>query len=135
VSNPEYPAAFKGVVAVGAIDENDERTVFTNYGPWLDACAPGLEVHSTFVDWQSPTAQSDVRRSFEGYAVWSGTSFSTPAVAAEIAVRRSPGGWRQFLWFLRPRNAREAADRVVNDPDAKRVAGLGTVVKPVSYPH
>ncbi len=136
VSNPEYPAAFKGVVAVGAIDRNGKKTHFTNYGPWLDVCAPGESVHSTFVDWRSrKKGPSDDKRSFEGYAVWSGTSFSTPAVAAAIAVRRSPGGWRQFLWFLRPRNARQAADRIINDPDARRVPSLGTVVNPEPYPH
>jgi subtilisin family serine protease len=128
VNNPEFPAAFKGVVGVGAIDSHDVKAFFSNFGSWVDVCAPGVDVHSTFVDWASPVSRPD--QSFDGYAQWSGTSFSAPAVAAEIAVCRSPGGWRQFLWFLRPRNARRAADAVVNDPEASRLPGLGTVVKP-----
>lgn len=134
VSVPEYPAAFKGVVGVGALGPDKKRADFSNFGPWVDACAPGVDVHSTFVDWRPPhSAGAADESSFDGYARWSGTSFSTPAVAATIAVRRSPGGWRQFLWFLRPRNARLAADALLNDPGNTRLPGLGAVVKPVSY--
>ena len=136
VSVQEYPGAFKGVVGVGALGLDEKKADFSNFGAWVDACAPGVDVHSTFVDWRPPpSAGAAHESSFDGYARWSGTSFSTPAVAATIAVRRSPGGWRQFLWFLRPRNARLAADALLNDPDNTRLPGLGAVVKPVSYAH
>lgn len=121
-----YPAALNGVIGVGSLKaHSDERAHFSNHGDWVNASAPGVEVHSTFVDWPEPH--------FEGFATWSGTSFSAPAVAAAIATRRSPGGWRQYLWFLRPRNARDAADRLLHEPRATRVRGLGTVVRPRLY--
>lgn len=122
----EFPAALTTVIGVGAIKtENDEPAAFTNFGEWVDASAPGVEIHSTFVRWTNPR--------FEGFARWSGTSFSTPMVAAAIATRMSPGSWRQYLWFLRPRSAREAADRLLHDPALPRRRGLGVIVRPRSY--
>jgi thermitase len=122
---PEFPAALNSVIGVGAIDDAGQPADFTSRGDWVNAAAPGVDVHSTFVDWPQPR--------FDGFARWSGTSFAAPAVAAAIATRRSPGGWRQYLWFLRPRNARDAADRVLHNPSADRLRGLGTIVRPPSY--
>lgn len=122
----EFPAALNTVVGVGAVKADaDERADFSCYGEWVDVSAPGVDIHSTFVDWSHPR--------FEGFATWSGTSFSTPMVAAAIATRKSPGGWRQLLWFLKPRTVRAAADRLIHDPHLPRVRGMGTVVRPKSY--
>lgn len=46
-SSPSYPAAYDHVIAVAAIDENDQRTLWlpfqgSNYGNWVDICAPGI---------------------------------------------------------------------------------------------
>ena len=122
----EFPAALTGVIGVGAVKtRSNEPTGFTNFGEWVNASAPGEEIHSTFVTWpDSP---------FQGFAKWSGTSFSTPMVAADIATRLSPGSWRHYAWFLRPRNAREAADRMLRDPALRRVRGLGVIVRHPPY--
>ncbi len=126
---PQYPAAMDGVIGVGAVkNSTDDRAAFSNFGNWVNASAPGVDVHSTFVHWNKPN-----QTVFNGFATWSGTSFSTPMVAAAIANRRSPGGWRQLLWFLRPRSAREAADRLIHDPSLPRKSGLGVIVRPKSY--
>ena len=44
---PFFPAALPEVVAVGALDSAG-RASFSNYGPWVDACAPAVDVVSTF---------------------------------------------------------------------------------------
>ena len=48
--NPtEYPAAYQGVVAVGAINEASRRAPFSNTGPNTALCAPGTNILSTLV--------------------------------------------------------------------------------------
>ncbi|HWW61272.1 MAG TPA: S8 family serine peptidase [Thermoanaerobaculia bacterium] len=42
-----YPAAYKGVIAVGAVDEANTIADFSNQGPELSFTAPGVEVLST----------------------------------------------------------------------------------------
>ena len=121
---PFFPAALDTVVAVGALTADaDVRTYFSNYGAWVDAAAPGEDVPSVF----------RLEPPFNGWALWSGTSMSAPKVAAAIAKERSPGGWRQFVWFLRPRTARQAAYRLLNDPEAAWNPEVGTVIRQNPY--
>ena len=63
------------VVAVGALDASG-RAWFSNFGPWVDTCAPGVDVVSTFL------VGDDL---IHEWASWTGTSFSGPKVAAAIA--------------------------------------------------
>ena len=42
-----YPAAYEGVVAVGAVDETETVANFSNQGPELDLSAPGVAILST----------------------------------------------------------------------------------------
>jgi subtilisin family serine protease len=76
----EYPAAYKGVLAVGASAENDERAPFSNTGAHIALVAPGVNVLSTV-----PTRKSPYRPETE-YASWSGTSMATPHVTAGAAL-------------------------------------------------
>ncbi len=68
-----YPAAYDGVIAVGASDRNDQRASFSNTGPELDLVAPGVNILSTSLN---PA----------GYATDSGTSFAAPHVAGVAAL-------------------------------------------------
>jgi len=83
---PFWPAALKRVIAVAALDGAD-RAAFSNYGWWVDACAPGAGVTSCFVrfDGPRPPVRGIDPDAFHGYAAWSGTSFAAPAVAGAIA--------------------------------------------------
>ncbi|MCQ2140158.1 MAG: S8 family serine peptidase [Bacteroidales bacterium] len=38
-----WPAAYEPIIAVGAIGPDGKRTTYSNYGPWVDICAPGGE--------------------------------------------------------------------------------------------
>ncbi|MGW4637029.1 S8 family peptidase [Sphaerisporangium sp. NPDC004334] len=84
-SRPFWPAALPGVIAVGALDSAEvTRARFSAYGPWVDACARGEALTSSFVDFHP----------FDGYAMWSGTSFAAAVVGGAIAAaaRRMPPG-------------------------------------------
>lgn len=59
-----YPARYSNTIAVGAVDENFNRTHFTCSGPSLDFLAPGHNIFSL-----APN---------NGYALMSGTSMSNP---------------------------------------------------------
>jgi Subtilase family len=125
VCTPQYPAAFPGVVAVAALGP-DGPPPWTNYGDWVDACAPGTDLVSTFFDrfnGDFPTVNSYDPDRFSGWAEWSGTSFAVPvvvaAVARELVCGRKDGG---------DLDAVTAVERVVRAPHLARLPCLGTVV-------
>ena len=101
---------------------------FSNFGGWVDACAPGVDVVSTFFDFSEDLALfpelDDLKpRQFNGWARWSGTSFSAPKVAAIVAqemyLNLDPGG-------SEPISADEAWRRLTTH-DHLRVPDLGVV--------
>ena len=65
---PFWPAAFKHVISVGALDTRDpnavKRACFSNYGSWVDVWAPGVDLRSTYVagHWLTADEDVDVRR-------------------------------------------------------------------------
>ena len=106
-NQPMYPAAFARVVGVAAAaDRSGTPAVFTNYGPWVDCYAPGVDVPSAFDDWNGlvPTNPQSTE-TFNGWATWNGTSFAAPKVSGTIAALVGPAATGQ-----------QAADALVNDP-------------------
>lgn len=84
---PFWPAALKRVIAVAALTEDGSgRAPFSNYGWWVDACAPGVNVLSTFVRWDGLVTTTGTPATFEDFANWGGTSFAAPKVAGTIAA-------------------------------------------------
>lgn len=81
---PYFPAAIPGVISVGGLAA-DGKAWFTNFGGWVDACAPAVDVISTFFTDFTEFIDTKPTRHYEGWARWSGTSFSAPKVAAVIA--------------------------------------------------
>jgi subtilisin family serine protease len=67
-----FPAAFTGVMAVGATDGSDARVDFSDPGPHISVAAPGRDVYSTV-----PAAS---------YAYMSGTSMASPHAAGLAAL-------------------------------------------------
>ena len=87
-NRPTWPAGFKRVVAVAAVQDEGQQlrpAPFSNWGPWVDACAVGLRT-STYV--KGTSFSGDV---FDGWAAWEGTSFAAPHVAGVIADDVRPG--------------------------------------------
>ena len=81
-SRPYFPAALPDVVGVGGLAQAD-KAWFTNFGGWVDACAPAIDVVSTF--FLATNGAKLNEPPFTGWARWSGTSFSAPKVAAAVA--------------------------------------------------
>jgi hypothetical protein len=115
-----WPAAFPQVVAVGAVDTRHaapKRAVFSNYGPWVDVYAPGVQIQSTYLKAMWKLRSDPTARLINGYATWSGTSFAAPQVAALIAQGIPAAG-----------SARAAETAVL--ASATQLAGLGPVLLP-----
>jgi len=75
---PQYPASYPDVIAVTAVDANNQKAPFANYGAaWVDLAAPGVGIISTMV---GPLGS--------GYATWSGTSMAAPFVSGAAARTR-----------------------------------------------
>jgi subtilisin family serine protease len=114
---PYWPAALKRVIGVGSLDAAGVgRAAFSNYGWWVDACALGDRVTSSFFDFDSQDAGGD--RDFTGYATWSGTSFAAPRVAGAIAALAAQRGY----------SAAEAATELLDPAARPSVPDLGVLV-------
>ncbi len=106
--DPVYPAAENGAISVAAIDTDFKATDFTNYGDYVDLCAPGFEVYSAYQD--------------PYYAWWSGTSFATPFVAGQMSLLRerfAEAGVDQLREIL------TSSAQNVDDLNPHRAGGLG----------
>lgn len=73
-----WPAAYGDkVIAVGAVDANDDKASFSNYGSYVDIAAPGDKIWSTYKDGE--------------YAEMSGTSMASPHIAGLAGLLLSQG--------------------------------------------
>ncbi|WP_436501603.1 type VII secretion-associated serine protease mycosin [Actinokineospora sp. HUAS TT18] len=72
---PSFPAAYDGVLGVGAVDVDGARLIRSQIGKYVDIAAPGATVLAT--------------TRIDGHSTRDGTSFATPFVAATAALVRS----------------------------------------------
>jgi len=66
------PAEYDKIVAVGSVASDGTKSSFSNYGDWVDICAPGTDILSTIPDNQ--------------YAFMDGTSMACPHVSGVAAL-------------------------------------------------
>ena len=71
----QYPAALPGIIASGAIDGSNRKVTFSTSGRHISSSAPGQDTMLANPTWQGG-----------GYALISGTSFSSPYTAAVAAL-------------------------------------------------
>lgn len=82
-STQNYPGAYTNVYCVAAVNPSNIKSSYSNYGTWVDICAPGDNILSTVP--YTPTATPV-------YITKNGTSMATPLVAglAALMLSKSP---------------------------------------------
>jgi len=88
-SQPEYPAAFAGVISVSAVGPTKALAPYSNFGSSIDVAAPGGDFTRDvdgdgFPDGVLSTFFSDAHGF--GYGFYQGTSMATPHVAGVLAL-------------------------------------------------
>ncbi len=124
-----YPAGFAtesgldhGVVSVGAC-RSSEIAPFSNYGSWVVCWAPGWRVLSLYPkDMCYPYPPNPPSQPFSrGLALWHGTSFAAPVVAADVARYAAENGFGddvQGAWAaLRAGRYRESCEVATEDAE------------------
>ena len=96
-SPTSYPAAYPGVIAVGATSRDDTIASFSNSGNHITISAPGVAIWSTLPTYAGNSgfaadctgANPNLGRANEretNYDAWNGTSMATPHVTGAVAL-------------------------------------------------
>lgn len=89
-NEPFYPACFNDVIGVGATDDNDDITYFSNFGDdCVDLAAPGLNIYNTYYYDDTGAYLAGTDGFDELYGYMSGTSMATPVVSGIAALALS----------------------------------------------
>lgn len=98
---PTWNNTEKVVISVAWTDNDDTKNYWSNYGEWIDICAPGTSIYSTWPSGSTPT-----------FTWLSGTSMAAPHVGGVAALIKShmPNYTRQEIVDLILDNADEMWD-------------------------
>ena len=103
------PAEYDKVVAVGSVASDGSRSSFSNYGDWVDVCAPGTNILSTM-----PASR---------YDFMSGTSMACPHVSGVAALLVSYFGGPGFTCdMLKEKLVKSANTSIISK--TQQVGGL-----------
>lgn len=100
-----YPAAYQGVIAVGATDAHDDKTDFSTTGEHISVAAPGYDIFSAY-------SQNRIAWS-------SGTSMATPHVAGAALILR------QLYPDATPAQIKDLLERTADFKEGYRFQQLG----------
>jgi len=83
-SSPHYPAAYKKVIAVSAIDHDHKKAGFSNHGEYITFTAPGVKIYSTMPTY--PVYMTTEYGYSQNYDYANGTSMACPFVSGVAAL-------------------------------------------------
>lgn len=106
---PAYPAAYRDVIAVTALDQKRKIYKKANSGAYIDFAAPGVRIYAAVP---------------RGGRVMSGTSFATPYIAVLLAMHIEAGAPKS-AGTLRELLSRRVLD--LGDPGRDNIFGYGVV--------
>lgn len=84
-SHKFYPAAFDNVISVAAIDKDNFKADFSNYGAWVDVASPGVDIYSTMPTYHVTLNDPPYSLTMD-YSYASGTSMACPNVAGVVGL-------------------------------------------------
>ena len=137
-----YPALYDSVIAVAAVDEDNQRASFSSTGDQVELAAPGVSVFSTWNDDTGYYAPDPVCRTVDGvqecYKYGSGTSMASPHVAGTAAlILKANPGWTNDQVRAQLRDTADDLGTMGWDPhygfglvDAAEAAAAGTANEP-----
>ena len=103
------PGSYEEVIAVGSIAQDGTKSSFSNYGDWVDICAPGSGILSTVPN--------------NGYAKLNGTSMACPHVSGVAALLVSYFGGPGFTNEMLKEKLLATSNKSIVSP-AYKIGGL-----------
>jgi len=113
---PFVPAMYDFVIGVAAIDKNNLKASFSNYGNWVDVAAPGVDVYSTMPTYLVTLNSLGYTKE---YSNMSGTSMSAPCVAgvAGLILSKNPD--------MKQNEIKTLIQSAISKVDSNRYIGIG----------
>lgn len=112
------PANYEPIISVGAIEVNGGKASYSNYGDWVDICAPGTNILSTIPG--------------NTYSFLSGTSMACPHVSGVAALIVSYAGGQGFTNEMLVEKLLGGANKTAV-PSSYRIGNLVDAMGAISY--
>lgn len=103
---PSYPAAYHGVISVGAVTANERRATYSNFGATLDLVAPGGSLDEDLNGDGYPDGVLSTGATTAGgvvtpaYLFMQGTSMAAPHVAGVAGLMKSLSSELSYAAFM-----------------------------------
>lgn len=113
-----FPASYKGVIAVGAVDRENLVAAYSNQGSYISLVAPGNGILAPFVG--------------NGVLSWEGTSVATPMISGSFAIilARYPFLNSKEVFQAVTYTAKDLGDRGVDNSTGY---GLPSIAEAIKY--